>query len=61
VLLAVAGIIIFFVVEELGALMVVFDSLSPLFSALFVLTVLAAVLALIGSDEEVKSKRSRKT
>lgn len=55
VLLAMIGIIVFFIVEEWDTSMAVFDFLSPLFGALFVLTVLAAILAILRPSEETGS------
>jgi uncharacterized membrane protein len=57
--LAIASLLVFFVFEGLGGPMVFFDFLSPLFGALFVLTILSTILALVKSGREVPSRRGR--
>jgi hypothetical protein len=51
-LLTVCGIVIFFVFERLDTLMVVFDYLSPLFGALFILVVLAMILSITRTEKD---------
>ncbi|MDR1082900.1 MAG: InlB B-repeat-containing protein, partial [Coriobacteriales bacterium] len=57
--LALASLIIFFIVEKLDTPMVIFDAFSPLFGILFVLVVLGAILSLLNKSKPPKREEEQ--